>query len=120
MLFTLSPGNTSDIKAGKELLKQHDLPETVTHLVMDRGYSSYETLSLCAKKKVVAVVPPKVSFKRPWPYDKNLYAYRNEIERCFHRLKNFRRIATRYDKLDICYSGFVILGIIALLLRTLC
>jgi transposase len=71
-------------------------------------------------KKLNAVMPPKSNFKNPWSYNKNIYIYRNEIERLFHRLKNYRRIATRYDKLDTSYSGFILLGLIALLLKILC
>ena len=55
--------------------------------------------------------------KNPWKYDKKLYRKRNEIERLFHHLKNFRRIATRYDKLDVVFSAFVSLGLIMLVLR---
>jgi len=41
------------------------------------------------------------------PYDKDLYLERNRIERCFNRLKQFRRIFTRYDKLAVRYKGFL-------------
>lgn len=120
MKFSLTPGNTSDFTAGKKLITEYDFPDSVTHLLMDKGYSSYEILSLCSKKQIEAVVPPKSNFKRPWRYNRNLYVYRNEVERHFNRLKNFRRIATRYDKLDVSYSGFIFLGMIVLILRVIC
>lgn len=120
MHFSLSPGNTSDFTAGKMLIENYEFPSSVSHLAMDKGYSCYEIFPLCAKKKIEAVVPPKSNFKEPWLYNKNIYLYRNEIERFFNRLKNFRRIATRYDKLDTSYSSFVLLGMIALLLKVLC
>ena len=47
-----------------------------------------------------------------WNYDRELYKRRNEIERFFRRLKRFRRIFTRYDKLDILYSGFIMFAMI--------
>ena len=53
------------------------------------------------------VVPPKANRKAPWTYDKELYRKRNEIERFFLRLKRFRRVFTRYDKLDLVFSGFI-------------
>jgi len=120
MHFSLTPGNTNDFIAGKALIEKYEFPSSVTHLVMDKGYSFYETLSICEEKEIEAVVPPKSNFKHPWQYNRNLYLYRNEIERHFHRLKNYRRIATRYDKLDITYSGFIFLGMIALILKVIC
>lgn len=120
MHFSLSPGNTSDFSAGMKLITEYKFPDSVTHLVMDKGYSFYETLRICNEKQIEAVVPPKLNFKHPWLYNKNIYTYRNEIERHFNRLKNFRRIATRYDKLDFTYSSFILIGIIALILKVLC
>ncbi|QQR54945.1 transposase [Candidatus Peregrinibacteria bacterium] len=62
----------------------------------------------------------KGKMKFPWEYNKNIYAYRNEIERLFHRMKNHRRISTRYDKLDLMYASFISLCLVALLLKVLC
>lgn len=59
MHFALSPGQASDCRIGKELIANFAFPETVTHLVMDKGYSCYETLEVCAAKNIEAVVPPK-------------------------------------------------------------
>jgi len=120
MHFSLSPGQANDLRIGKELITGYAFPSSVTHLVMDKGYSSYDIHEVCAEKNIEAIVPPKTNFKNPWGYHRHLYVYRNEIERHFHRLKNFRRIATRYDKLDTSYSGFVLLGMIMLVLRVLC
>jgi transposase len=120
MMFSLSPGQTSDIKAGHQLLRENPLPPSVTHLAMDKGYSAYKTIELCTGLGIEAVVPPKKGMKHPWQYDRNVYLYRNEIERLFNRIKNFRRIATRYDKLDFMYGSFVFLGLIALLLKVIC
>ena len=58
------------------------------------------------------VVPPKHNRKNPWEYDKVLYRRRNEVERMFRRLKAFRRIFTRYEKLDIMFCGFVLFALI--------
>jgi len=120
MYFELSPGQTSDVKIGKEIINSYHFPESVTDLVMDKGYSTYEIVELCRAVNIEAVVPPKQNFKKPWSYNKNIYMFRNEIERLFHRIKNFRRVATRYDKLKVTYSGFIFLGLIALLVKILC
>ena len=57
-------------------------------------------------------VPPKKNRIDPWEYDKELYKKRNEIERFFRRIKRFRRVFTRYDKLDIIFSGFILIAMI--------
>lgn len=120
MHFTLTGGHVNDMKEGKRLIEGYPFPESVDYLVMDKGYSSYDMVDLCRKKGLEPVVPPKSNMKQPWEYNRNLYAYRNEVERHFHRLKNFRRIATRYDKLDLVYTSFIHLGIVCLLLKFLC
>src|SRR6185295_11440034 len=114
--FSLTAGNVSDIKAGKELLANTTFSNARLYLVMDKGYSCYEMLLLCQENGLEAVVPPKKNHKRPWDYNHILYLYRNEIERLFGRIKNYRRIATRYDKLARRYAGFVTLGLILRLL----
>jgi putative transposase len=83
---------------------------------MDKGYSCYEIHDICMNQEIEAVVPPKKSHKNPWLYNKNFYIYRNEVKRFFARIKNYRRIATRYDKLMRQYEGFVLLGIMMRLL----
>ncbi len=58
------------------------------------------------------VVPPKKNRIDPWEYDRILYKRRNEVERFFRRIKRFRRIFTRYDKLDIVFAGFILFAMI--------
>jgi len=84
---------------------------------MDKGYADSITRGAIRRKRCAPVVPPKSNTKKPWKYDKELYKRRNEIERLFHHLKNFRRIATRYDKLDVVFSAFVAFGLIMLFLK---
>ena len=52
------------------------------------------------------VIPPRKG-TRPHPYDKTLYKLRNQVERFINRLKQYRRVATRYDKTDTSYLGFL-------------
>ncbi len=63
------------------------------------------------------VIPLKANRRTPLSYDKALYKERNLVERFFNKLKQFRRVATRYDKLLANYRGFVLLAAIAILLR---
>ena len=79
---------------------------------MDRAYSSRKMRELAVALGYEPVVPPKRNFKEQWQYDKELYKRRNEIERFFRRLKRFRRIFTRYDKLDILFAGFILFAVI--------
>jgi len=79
---------------------------------MDRAYEGDETRKLARELGYTPIVPPKVNRKNPWSYDKQLYKERNQIERLFRRIKRFRRVFTRYDKLDILFLAFVLLALI--------
>lgn len=79
---------------------------------MDRAYSGKKMRLTAIELGYEPVVPPKKNFKEQWEYDRELYKQRNEIERFFRRLKRFRRIFTRYDKLDIIFSGFILFAMI--------
>lgn len=83
---------------------------------MDKAYCDGK-LRHDLQRSCVPVIPPLRIMRRPWRYDRVLYAKRNEIERLFHHLKSFRRIATRYDKLDLMYRSFVSFGLALLFLR---
>lgn len=79
---------------------------------MDRAYEDDKTRSLAEENGFVPVVPPKKNRKNPWKYDKELYKQRNEIERFFLRIKRFRKVFTRYDKLDSVYISIIHLAMI--------
>ena len=79
---------------------------------MDKAYEGDKIRCLASSHGLVPVVPPKKNRKEPWEYDRELYKRRNEVERYFRRLKGFRRVFTRYDKLDIMYSSFVVFAMI--------
>ena len=79
---------------------------------MDRAYEGDRTRRLAVELGYEPVVPPKSNRRRPWTYDLKRYRRRNEIERLFGRLKRFRRIATRYDKLDVLYLSGIYLALI--------
>jgi transposase len=61
----------------------------------------------------VPVVPPNPQRRDPWEYDSALYSNRrrNEVERLFRRLKSFRRVFTRFDKLDVIFTACVYLAL---------
>ena len=88
------------------------LPEQM-YLITDKAYEGENTRDAATERGFSPIVPPKSNRTNPWEYDKERYKGRNEIERYFLRLKRFRRIFTRYDKLDVVFAGFVYFAMIA-------
>ena len=84
---------------------------------MDRAYEGNETRQLVLELGMVPVVPPKSNRIDPWRYDRTLYKKRNEIERLFRRLKGYRRIFSRFEKLDAVFLGFLAFAFIVEALR---
>jgi len=79
---------------------------------MDKAYEGEETRKKATEQGFTPVVPPKSNRINPWEYDKELYKRRNEIERYILRLKRFRKVFTRYDKLDVVYIGIIIFAML--------
>jgi len=79
---------------------------------MDRAYEGDATRALAEANGFIPVVPPNPKRREPWEYDKTLYKQRNEVERLFRRVKQHRRIFTRYDKLDVVFMGFILLAFV--------
>jgi transposase len=92
-------------------------PAQPTHLLMDRAYEGNETRQLAVDLGYIPVVPPLRTRVEPWEYDRELYKRRNEVERVFRRLKGFRRVFTRFDKLDLMFAAFVLVALIAEAMR---
>ena len=114
--FSLSPGNAGDAPEGRELLRQTTL--SAKYVVMDRAYEGDETRQLVFDLGLIPVVPPKSNRIEPWEYDQQMYKKRNEIERLFRRLKGFRRIFSRFDKLDVVFAFFIHFALITDALRS--
>ena len=93
--FHLTPGQACDLDGAEQLL-----PNIVAQIVLaDKGYDADERVikRLQAQDKT-AVIPPKRNRSNPRDYDRDLYKARHLIENFFAKLKNYRAIATRYDK----------------------
>lgn len=69
-------------------------------VIADKGYDSRPFRDLIRSKRMRVVIPSRSIRKRKIPYNRSAYKERNLVERCFNKLKHFRRIATRYDRLD--------------------
>jgi transposase len=76
-------------------------------LLADRGYDSDHIRETLQERGAATVIPTRRNRKVQIPVDGHIYALRNRIERCFNKLKNSRRLATRYDKTMASYLGFV-------------
>jgi transposase len=105
--FALSPGQASDAVEGRELLGGIGSLPAPMHRIMDRAYEDNKTLQLALDFGFLPMVPPKSNRLQPWQYDTAVYRKRNEIERLFRRLKGFRRIFSRFDKLDVDFLAIL-------------
>ena len=90
------------------------IEDRIDVFLADRGYDADAIREEIVAAGVEAVIPAKSNRRNPAPHDREKYRWRNLIERLFNKLKNWRRIATRYDKTKESYLGFVALASIKL------
>ena len=107
LTFALSPGQAHDSPEGRKLLASMGPQDANVALVMDRAYQGDETRQLALDLGFTPVVPPLKTRTDPWEYDREMYKRRNEVERLFRRLKGYRRIFSRFEKLDVMFIGFI-------------
>ena len=86
-------------------------------VLADTAYDAEHFHEAVSQGGAQAVIKPRPNRKKHRPFDAMLYKERNTIERFFNKLKHFRRVATRYDKLLANFMGFVMLAAIAITLR---
>ena len=115
--FALSPGQAGDGPEGRKLLQRLGKAPWPLHLIMDRAYEGDETRQLALDLGFNPVVPPHPNRVSPWEYNRAMYKRRNEIERLFRRLKGFRRIFSRFEKLDVMFLAFLTFALIVDALR---
>lgn len=111
--FHITPGQASDITSAPDLLEGRQADAVLA----DKAYNSNNLRELIKTMEAEAVIPSKRNRKICIPHDTDAYKHRNRIERCFNRLKHFRRIATRYDRRTIHFQGFVHLAAAMIWLR---
>lgn len=113
--IVITPGQAHDVTAFPALMQEVDCdPE---QLLGDKGYDSDAVRQEIEDHGGEALIPTKANRKLQRPVDKAIYGLRNRIERFFNRLKNSRRVATRYDKLIESFAAFVILATIRIWIR---
>ena len=113
--LAITPGQTHDAKPASALLA--DIGEGQL-LLADRAYDADWLRAMVFQRGGWANIPPRSNRKNPICFSPHLYRARNVIERFFNKLKYFRRIATRYDKLGSHYLAMVKLAAIRIILRS--
>ena len=93
--LSITPGQTHDLVGAALLLERIPTPK---RLLADRAYDARKLRDWLSQRGCEPIIPPNPTRKHPHTYDKIAYRARNLVERMFCRLKDFRRIATRYDK----------------------
>jgi transposase len=102
------------LAAARAARPRRGLPRRVA---ADKGYASGAVRAWLARRRVEAVIPPRRT-ERPHPCDRGAYRARNVVERCVGRLKECRRIATRYEKLAVNFRAMVTVAMIVMYLRS--
>ena len=101
--FVLTPGQRHDSKPVPELLDGLQAKA----LLADKAYDSDKIIQSAQAQGIQVIIPSRVNRKKPRVLDKDCYKARHLVENLFQRMKVFRRVATRFDKLDIRFLGFV-------------
>jgi transposase len=107
-VLLISPGNTSDMTMAPALIEA--AAGRFDRLLADRGYDSNAIRAAVQAQNAEVVIPSTRTRNTPIPYDRDAYRARNLVERLWCRLKDWRRIATRYDKLAANYMAGVFLA----------
>jgi len=101
--FILTAGQSGDILAATALIHGFDTEAVLA----DKAYDSNALRTIIADAGAQAVIPSNRSRKVIIPHDPAIYKHRNRIERCFNKLKHFRRFATRYDRRALHFLSFI-------------
>jgi transposase len=112
-VLTLTPGQAADIGQAETLLADHE-PEVV---IADKGYDSNAFVEAIEERGAEAVIPPKSNRREPRAYDRHTYKERNLCERFWSKAKQYRRVATRFEKKAANFLAFVQVASIMVLLK---
>ena len=112
----ISPGNEHDVTAAEALL---DGLKPRTIVIADKGYDADRVRCCIRAQGAIPNIPNRSNRKKKFRWNKAIYRERNHVERFFNKLKQFRRIATRYDKLGATFLAFIQLAAIRISLRSI-
>ena len=113
--FRLTGGHIHDSKVAVDLLSTIDISEST--ILADKAYGTREILDHIQQQDGDYAIPPKSNTKNPWKCDWILYKERHLVECFFLKLKQFSRVATRYDKLATSFLAFIYIASISILLK---
>ncbi len=113
--FILTGANVSDFDQAKPLIKSYLRPSSFA--LMDKGYDSNAIREVVSQQGGIAVIAVNSSRSQKPAFDEHLYRERHRIENLFQRLKHFRRIATRYEKLLTTFSAMLCLACLLIWLK---
>ena len=111
----LSAGNVNDSEVAVEVLSHLNIENST--ILADKAYGTNEILDYIQVQDADYAIPPKSNTRVPWRCDWWRYKERHLVECFFLKLKNFRRVATRYDKLASSFLAFVYLAASSILLK---
>ena len=115
--YRITAGQAGDAPVGEEIIDAINLDEGIAQAAMDKAYDSNAIRAKLVAKGIEPVIPPKANRLEIIVYDKEQYKQRNKVERLFNKIKQFRRVATRYEKLKATFLAFVTLALIIIMLR---
>jgi transposase len=118
--FVLTPGETHESTQAQALLEQGSIKgrrrgrgrKRPTRLVADKAYGSRAFRRFLRRRGIRITLPRKSNERRRGSFDKSVYRQRNQVERFFNRLKQSRRIATRYEKRAVNYAAMITIAMI--------
>ena len=112
----IAPGQASDFTLAEGVLDRTLKRGPVDEVVGDKGFDGDDLRGGLIDRNVCPVIPNKANRTDPWPFDRRAYRERNRVERLFAKAKQFRRVATRYDKLRATFLGLLhlVFGLIRL------
>src|SRR5262249_28490226 len=116
LTFDVTGGEAHEVKGYDTLMKLHDVDPD--RLLGDKGYDSDEIRDDLVERGIEPVIPPRSNRKTQIEYDRKAYKRRNLIERCVNRLKQFRRIPTRYEKTARAYLSMLCIAAARLWIKT--
>lgn len=111
--FKLTPGQAADITEAEALLGGYDFDAVIG----DKGFDSKKLVDYIEGHGAEAVIPPRSNLKDQRKFDRHLYKERNLVERFLNRIKQFRRVATRYEKTARNFLAFIQVAAITVLLQ---
>jgi transposase len=120
--IVLTPGEQHESTVFEQLMEQGAVKRPgrgrpklrPKRVVGDKGYSSRKIRAYLRRRGIRMTIPRKVNERRTGPFDRTIYRLRNRVERLINRLKQFRRLATRYEKRAENYHGMWVIAAILL------